>query len=60
MFGGDFFEYVLDANKTCHVQDDFSPKFKYNKEEWICEHVDMVDVPDNVITDEKGQCHNKS
>ena len=54
MFGEDFFEYVLDAKKTCHVQEDFCPKFKYNREEWISEYVGMIGVPDNVITDEKG------
>ena len=50
MFGEDFFEYVLDAKKTCHVQNDFCPKFSYNREEWNCEYEDMVDIPDNVVT----------
>ena len=56
MFGQDFFEYTLDAKKTCHVQDDFHPKFRYNREEWLYEYADMVTVSDNGTTVEMGRC----
>ena len=58
MFGQDFFEYTLDAKKTCHVRDDFQPKFKYSREEWLCEYADMLHVTgiDNVISVENGMC----
>ena len=56
MFGQDFFEYTLDAKKTCHVQDDFQPKFKYSREEWLCEYADMLTGIDNVTSVENGMC----
>ena len=56
MFGQDFFEYTLDAKKTCHVRDDFQPKFKYSREEWLCEYADMLTGIDNVISVEDGMC----
>ena len=56
MFGQDFFEYTLDAKKTCHVQDDFQRKFKYSREEWLCEYADMLTGIDNVISVENGMC----
>lgn len=56
MFGQDFFEYILDAKKTCHVQDDCHPRFKYNREEWVNEYVDMATDSDNVSSVEKGMC----
>ena len=56
MFGQDFFEYTLDAKKTCHVRDDFQPKFKYSREEWLCEYADMLTGIDNVILFENGMC----
>ena len=59
MFGQDFFEYTFDEKKTCHVQDDFQPEFKYNREEWLCEYADMATVPDDVISVEKGKCLEK-
>ena len=49
MFGQGFFEYTLDK-KTCNVQDDFYPKFRYKREEWLCEYPDMVNVYVNVTT----------
>lgn len=50
MFGQDFFEYTLDAEKTCHVRDDFLPKFKYSREEWLSEYTDMLTGIGNVIS----------
>lgn len=38
MFGDDFFEYVFDAKRTCHVHDDFKPQIVYNRHEWNCEY----------------------
>ena len=60
MFGEDFFEYTLDAKKTCHVQDDFHPKFQYNREEWRHEYADMATVSDSVISVEKGKFLDKA
>ena len=40
MFGEGFFEYTLDAKKTCHVQDDFNQKFKYDRAQWLHEYAD--------------------
>lgn len=57
MFGQDFFEYSrLDSKKTCHVQDGFKPTFKYNREEWLHEYVDMLTVSDSVSSVETGTC----
>ena len=56
MFGQDFFEYTLDAKKTCHERDDFQPKFKYSREEWLCEYADMLTGIDNVTSVENGMC----
>lgn len=50
MFGQDFFEYTLDAKKTCHVRDDFLPKFKYSREEWLSEYTDMLTGIGKVIS----------
>ena len=55
MFGQDFFEYILDA-KTCHVRDDCHPKFKYDREQWVNEYVDMATDSDNVSSVERGTC----
>lgn len=38
MFGEDFFEYVFDEKRTCHVHDDFKPQIVYNRHEWNCEY----------------------
>ncbi|XP_022784020.1 uncharacterized protein LOC111324674 [Stylophora pistillata] len=38
MFGEDFFEYVFDEKRTCHVHDDFKPHTVYNRHEWNCEY----------------------
>ena len=54
MFGQDFFEYTLDAKKTYHVRDDFLPKFKYSREEWLSEYTDMLTGIGNVISVENG------
>ena len=59
MFGQDFFEYILDAKKTCHVRDYCHPQFKYNREEWLDEYVDMATDSDNVSSVEKGLCLDK-
>ena len=54
MFGQDFFEYTLDAKKTYHVRDDFLPKFKYSREEWLSEYTDMLTGIGKVISVENG------
>ena len=59
MFGQDFFEYILDAKKTCHVRDDCHPNFKYDREEWLNEYVDMATDSDNMNSVEKGMCVDK-
>ena len=45
MFGGDFFEYVFDEKRTCHVHDDFKPQFVYNRHEWNCEYEILFPIP---------------
>ena len=42
MFGEDFFEYVFDEKRTCHVHDGFKPQFVYNRHEWNCEYENMI------------------
>lgn len=59
MFGQDFFEYTLDAKKTSHMRDDFLPKFKYSREEWLSEYADMLTGIDDVISVENGMCPGK-
>lgn len=59
MFGQDFIEYTFDAKKTCHMRDDFLPKFKYSREEWLSEYADMLTGIDDVISVENGMCPGK-
>lgn len=54
MFGDDFLEYSLDIKKTCHVHDDYKPKFVFNRAEWLSEYENMIVSPNNMTTDETG------
>ena len=52
IFGDDFLEYTLDEN-TCHVHDDYKPKFVYNRDEWLREY-NMIAASNNMTTDKKN------